>query len=70
MQTPTVPIQVVEVENVQQHLNGGTQHHDELPVASEKPVTEKLQQSIVVAIASPPYSDGSSQTLPDDDGNV
>ena len=67
MQTPTVPIQVVEVENVQQHLNGGTQHHDEpLPA----PATEKLQQSIVVAIASSPYSDGSSQTLPDDDGNV
>lgn len=62
-----VPIQIVEVENAQQHLNGGTQHLDE---PSPAPASDKVQQSIVVAIASPPYLDGSSQTLPDDDGNV
>lgn len=66
MQAPSAPIQIVEVESSQQHerqLNGGAQHQDE-PSAGDK-----VQQSIVVAITSPPYCDG-SQTLPDDDGNV
>jgi hypothetical protein len=72
---PPAPIQIVEVENVQQqqHLNGGTAHQDDEPVQQPQtpPVSDKVQQSIAVAITSPPYggSDG-SQTLPDDDGNV
>lgn len=68
MQAPSVPIQVVEVESVQQQLNGSAPHPEEpTPPA---PISDKVQQSIVVAITSPPYSNGSSQTLPDDDGNV
>lgn len=65
MQAPSVPIQVVEVESVQQQLNGSAPHPEE-----PTPISDKVQQSIVVAITSSPYSNGSSQTLPDDDGNV
>lgn len=61
MPAPSLPIQIVEAE---QQLNGGTPRKD------EPPASDKIQQSMVVAIASSPYdgSDG-SQTLPDD-GNV
>lgn len=75
VQTTSAPIQIVEVENVQQRLNGNTPHQEELPTpqaaaAAAASASDKVQQSIVVAITSPPYSDSSSQTLPDDDGNV
>lgn len=72
MQAPSVPIQVVEVESAQQqhHLNGGaSQLQDEQLTGTTG--SDKVQQSIATAITSPPpYSNGSSQTLPDDDGNV
>lgn len=64
MQAPSAPIQIVEVESSQHQLNGSTPHQEEATSAGDK-----VQQSIVVAITSPPYCDG-SQTLPDDDGNV
>lgn len=66
-QPPAAPIQIVE----EQHLNGGTPHQPEREETQPPtPASDKAQQSIAVAITSPPYSDGSSQTLPDDDGNV
>jgi hypothetical protein len=69
MPAPSMPIQVVQVESAvqveQRQLNGDTPHKEDSPAGSDKP-----QQSIAVAITSSPYSDGSSQTLPDDDGNV
>lgn len=71
VQSASAPIQIVEVENVQQRLNGNTPHQEELPTPVAAVATnENVQQSIAVAITSPPYSDSSSQTLPDDDGNV
>lgn len=71
VQSTSAPIQIVEVENVQQRLDGNTPHQEELPSPpAATTANDKVQQSIVVAITSPPYSDGSSQTLPDDDGNV
>lgn len=66
MQASSVPIQIVEVENSQQQLNGVTLHQEESPPTA---ASEKVQQAIVVAITSSSYCDG-SQTLPDDDGNV
>jgi hypothetical protein len=58
------PIQTVETE---QQLNGSTPHQEE----PQQPPTPASQQSIVVAINSPPYGGpDASQTLPDEDGNV
>lgn len=70
MQAPNAPIQVVQVENVQQQqLNGGTSHQEE--PQPQTPASDKVQQSIVVAITSSPYGGSNgSQTLPDDEGIV
>jgi hypothetical protein len=74
MPAPSMPIQVVQVGEtavqMEQHqLNGDTTHKEDsepaTPTSCDKP-----QQPVVAAITSSPYSDGSSQTLPDDDGNV
>lgn len=71
MQASTInaPIQIVEVENAQQQLNGGTASHQEVP-QPQTPASDKLQQSIVVAISTSYGGSDGSQTLPDDDGNV
>jgi hypothetical protein len=58
------PIQTVESD---QQLNGTTPHQDE----PQQLPTPASQQSIVVAITSPPFGGSdASQTLPDEDGNV
>lgn len=75
MPAPSMPIQVVQVgepavQLEQRQLNGDTTHKEDSEPATPTPSCDKPQQPIMVAITSSPYSDGSSQTLPDDDGNV
>lgn len=63
MQAPA-PIQIVEIER----LNGGTPHQDECQ--PQTPASDNSQRSIAAVAITSPYSNGASQTLPDDEGNV